>query len=95
MISLLLACGRAGASPRVALVRRGEVIAVNVANIGRALPSFAVLVFALQILSIGTGPALVALVVLGALPVAAAAIHGYAAGEGAAKRPGALSPGIP
>lgn len=48
--------------------RRGEVFAVNVANIGRALPSFAVLVFALQILSIGTGPALVALVVL-AVPV--------------------------
>lgn len=48
--------------------RRGEVFAVNVANIGRALPSFAVLVFALQLLSIGTGPALVALVVL-AVPV--------------------------
>ena len=48
--------------------RRGEVFAVNVANIGRALPSFAVLVFALQVLSIGTGPALVALVVL-AVPV--------------------------
>ena len=30
-----------------------------------------------------------------ALPVAAAAIHGYATDEGAAKRPGALSPGIP
>lgn len=46
-------------------VRRGEVFAVNVANIGRALPSFAVLVFALQLLSIGRGPALVALVLLG------------------------------
>lgn len=46
--------------------RRGEVFAVNVANIGRALPSFAVLVFSLQVLSIGTGPALVALVVLAA-----------------------------
>jgi osmoprotectant transport system permease protein len=49
-------------------LRRGEVFAVNIANIGRALPSFAVLVFALQLLSIGTGPALVALVVL-AVPV--------------------------
>jgi osmoprotectant transport system permease protein len=49
-------------------LRRGEVFAVNVANIGRALPSFAVLVFALQLLHIGTGPALVALVVL-AVPV--------------------------
>jgi osmoprotectant transport system permease protein len=45
-------------------LRRGEVIAVNVANIGRALPSFAVLVVALQLLSIGRGPALVALVLL-------------------------------
>jgi osmoprotectant transport system permease protein len=49
-------------------LRRGEVFAVNLANIGRALPSFAVLVFALQLLHIGTGPALVALVVL-AVPV--------------------------
>jgi len=50
-------------------LRRGEVIAVNVANIGRALPSFAVLVFALQLMSIGTGPALVALVVLAVPPM--------------------------
>jgi osmoprotectant transport system permease protein len=49
--------------------RRGEVLAVNVANIGRALPSFAVLVFALQLMSIGTGPALVALVVLAVPPM--------------------------
>lgn len=49
-------------------LRRGEVVAVNVANIGRALPSFAVLVIALQIMSIGRGPALVALVLL-AVPV--------------------------
>jgi osmoprotectant transport system permease protein len=50
-------------------LRRGETLAVNVANIGRALPSFAVLVFALQLLSIGTGPALVALVVLAIPPM--------------------------
>lgn len=50
-------------------LRRGELVAVNVANIGRALPSFAVLVFALQLLSIGTGPALVALVVLAIPPM--------------------------
>jgi osmoprotectant transport system permease protein len=48
--------------------RRGEVFAVNVANVGRAMPSFAVLVIALQVLSIGRGPALVALVLL-AVPV--------------------------
>ena len=50
-------------------LRRGELVAVNVANVGRALPSFAVLVFALQLLSIGTGPALVALVVLAVPPL--------------------------
>jgi osmoprotectant transport system permease protein len=49
-------------------LRRGEVVAVNIANIGRAMPSFAVLVIALQVLSIGRGPALVALVLL-AVPV--------------------------
>lgn len=50
-------------------LRRGEAIAVNVANIGRAMPSFAVLVIALQVLSIGTGPALAALVVLAIPPM--------------------------
>lgn len=50
-------------------LRRGEVLAVNIANIGRALPSFAVLVFALQLMSIGTGPALVALVLLAIPPM--------------------------
>jgi osmoprotectant transport system permease protein len=46
-------------------LRRGQVFAVNVANLGRAMPSFAVLVIALQLMSIGRGPALVALVLLG------------------------------
>jgi osmoprotectant transport system permease protein len=50
-------------------LRRGEALAVNVANIGRAMPSFAVLVIALQVLSIGTGPALAALVVLAIPPM--------------------------
>lgn len=49
--------------------RRGEVFAVNVANIGRAMPSFAVLVIALQLTSIGKGPALIALVLLAVPPV--------------------------
>ncbi|HVM53917.1 MAG TPA: ABC transporter permease [Acidimicrobiales bacterium] len=49
-------------------LRRGEVVAVNIANIGRAVPSFAVLVFALQVMSIGREPALVALVLL-AIPL--------------------------
>ncbi|MEA3018547.1 MAG: osmoprotectant transport system permease protein, partial [Actinomycetota bacterium] len=50
-------------------LRRGQVFAINVANIGRALPSFAVLVIALQVLSIGRGPALVALVLLAIPPM--------------------------
>ena len=50
-------------------VRRGELFAVNVANIGRAMPSFAVLVIALQLTSIGEGPALIALVLLAVPPV--------------------------
>jgi osmoprotectant transport system permease protein len=49
--------------------RRGEVFAVNVANIGRALPSFAVLVLALQVTSIGRAPALIALVLLAVPPI--------------------------
>lgn len=50
-------------------LRRGEVFAVNVANIGRALPSFAVLVIALQLTRIGRTPALVALVLLAIPPI--------------------------
>ncbi len=48
---------------------RGGVVAINVSNIGRALPSFAVLVIALQVSSIGTTPALVALVALAIPPM--------------------------
>ncbi len=48
---------------------RGGVVAVNISNIGRALPSFAVLVIALQFSSIGTTPALVALVALAIPPM--------------------------
>ncbi len=48
---------------------RGGVVAVNVSNVGRALPSFAVLVLALQLSSIGTTPALVALVALAIPPI--------------------------
>ncbi len=48
---------------------RGGVVAINVSNVGRALPSFAVLVIALQLSSIGTTPALVALVALAIPPM--------------------------
>jgi osmoprotectant transport system permease protein len=50
-------------------LRRGQVFAVNVANIGRALPSFAVLVIALQLSHIGQTPALAALVLLAIPPI--------------------------
>jgi osmoprotectant transport system permease protein len=48
---------------------RGGVLAVNVSNVGRALPSFAVLVIALQLSSIGTAPTLVALTALAIPPM--------------------------
>lgn len=48
---------------------RGGVVAVNVSNVGRALPSFAVLVIALQLSSIGTTPTLVALTLLAIPPM--------------------------
>lgn len=48
---------------------RGGVVAVNAANVGRAVPSFAVLVIALQLTSIGATPTVVALVALAVPPM--------------------------
>jgi osmoprotectant transport system permease protein len=48
---------------------RGGALAVNVSNIGRAVPSFALLVIALQVFGIGAVPAFVALVALGVPPM--------------------------
>ncbi|MEO6712087.1 MAG: ABC transporter permease [Mycobacteriales bacterium] len=49
---------------------RGGFLAVNTANIGRAIPSFAILVIAQQIThEIGTKPAMVALVALAVPPI--------------------------
>lgn len=48
---------------------RGGALAVNVANAGRAVPSFAILVFALQVFGLGMVPALAALVVLAIPPI--------------------------
>ena len=48
---------------------RGGLIAVNVSNVGRALPSFAILVIALQFFGIGAKPAFVALVALAIPPM--------------------------
>lgn len=49
--------------------RRGGAIAVNLSNMARAVPSFALLVIALQIWGFGTTPTYVALVALAAPPI--------------------------
>ena len=49
--------------------RRGAFVAINVANIGRAVPSLALMAIALPFLGIHTGPALVALILLGIPPI--------------------------
>lgn len=49
--------------------RRFGGLAINISNVGRALPSFAILVLALMIFGIGATPAFVALVLLAIPPV--------------------------
>jgi osmoprotectant transport system permease protein len=49
--------------------RRGELLAVGVANIGRALPSLALLIGLIPILGLGAGTTLVALALLGIPPI--------------------------
>lgn len=48
---------------------RGGALAINFSNIGRAVPSFAVLVIAVELVGIGAVPAFVALVALGVPPI--------------------------
>ena len=48
---------------------RGGFIAINLSNVGRAIPSFALLVLTVQITGIGTTPAVVALVALAVPPI--------------------------
>jgi osmoprotectant transport system permease protein len=48
---------------------RGGNLAINVSNIGRAVPSFAVLVIAVQLFGIGALPAFIALVALAIPPM--------------------------
>src|SRR5947209_254363 len=48
---------------------RGGIVAINVSNIGRAVPSFAVLVIAVQLFGIGALPAFIALVALAIPPM--------------------------
>lgn len=48
---------------------RGGLVAVNVSNVGRAIPSFALLVFGAQLFGIGAKPAYIALVALAVPPI--------------------------
>jgi osmoprotectant transport system permease protein len=50
-------------------VGRGGVLAANLTNIGRAIPSFALLVIMLQLVGIGAWPTFVVLVVLAIPPI--------------------------
>jgi len=50
-------------------VRRLGTLAINVSNVGRAIPSFAILVLALEVTEIGTRPAFIALVALAIPPM--------------------------
>jgi osmoprotectant transport system permease protein len=48
---------------------RGGALAINLSNVGRAIPSFAILVIAAQLFGIGWEPAFAALVALGVPPM--------------------------
>lgn len=48
---------------------RGALVAVNVSNVGRAMPSFALLVFGAQLFGVGAKPAYLALVALAIPPI--------------------------
>lgn len=48
---------------------RGGLLAINVSNVGRAIPSLALLVLTVQITGIGNAPAIVALVALAVPPI--------------------------
>jgi len=48
---------------------RGSFVAINVSNVGRALPSLAVIAMLIAVIGIGTFPLIIALVVLAAPPV--------------------------
>jgi osmoprotectant transport system permease protein len=55
---------------------RGAFLAVNVSNIGRAIPSFALLVLGVQLFGIGAKPAFIALVALAVPPIVTNAYTG-------------------
>jgi osmoprotectant transport system permease protein len=55
---------------------RGGLLAINVSNVGRAIPSFALLVLLLLVLGLGAGPAFIALVALAVPPMVTNAYAG-------------------
>jgi len=55
---------------------KGALLTVNVSNLGRAIPSFAILVIALQLVGIGAKPAFLALVALAIPPILTNAVTG-------------------
>ena len=69
-VSILIACALAlPVGLTLGHLRRGGALAVNVSNIGRAIPSFALLVLALQLFGFGSTPTYVALVALAVPPI--------------------------
>ncbi|MDP9409984.1 MAG: ABC transporter permease [Actinomycetota bacterium] len=77
--ALGLLAGLAIALPLALLVNRSPVlsnVAINFANVGRAVPSLAILAFALPILGLGFAPALVALALLAVPPILINAVTG-------------------
>lgn len=57
-------------------VGKGGLLAINVTNVGRAVPSFALMVFFVLVFGLGTAPTLVALIVLAVPPVITNAYQG-------------------
>lgn len=55
---------------------RGGLVAINVSNLGRAIPSFALLVVLLLVLGLGAAPAFIALVALAVPPMVTNAYAG-------------------
>ncbi len=77
--ALGLLAGLAIALPLALLVNRSPAlsnVAINFANVGRAVPSLAILAFALPILGLGFAPALVALALLAVPPILINAVTG-------------------
>lgn len=57
-------------------IGKGGLLAINVTNVGRAIPSLALMVFFVLIFGLGTPPTLIALVVLAVPPVITNAYQG-------------------